>query len=81
MTDYSEPSFLLFSMEHMAAIGVLCLSIFLLFISRKRWSVSPKHERLFALIFIGNGSLLSCLDDCNWKMGTERFVAARIMQH
>ena len=49
MAGYSEPSFLLFSMEHMAAIGVLFLSIFLLFISRKRWSVSQKHERLFAL--------------------------------
>ena len=49
MADYSEPSFLMFSMEHMAAIGVLFLSIFLLFISRKRWSVSQKHERLFAL--------------------------------
>ena len=35
MAGYSEPSFLLFSMEHMAAIGVLFLSIFLLFIFKK----------------------------------------------
>ncbi|MET3657017.1 YwaF family protein [Sporosarcina psychrophila] len=52
MAGYSEPSFLLFSMEHMAAIGVLCLSILLLFILRRRWSVSSKYERLFALTLL-----------------------------
>ena len=49
MTHYSEPSFSMFSIEHIAAIGVLFLSAFLLLIIRKRWSVSQKHERLFAL--------------------------------
>ncbi|QNK86186.1 TIGR02206 family membrane protein [Sporosarcina sp. resist] len=52
MAGYIEPSFLLFSMEHMAAIGVLCLSILLLFILRRRWSVSSKYERLFALTLL-----------------------------
>ncbi|MEK4715006.1 YwaF family protein [Sporosarcina sp. FSL K6-5500] len=52
MAGYSEPSFLLFSMEHVAAIGVLCLSILLLFILRRRWSVSSKYERLFALTLL-----------------------------
>ncbi len=49
MTDLSESSFVMFSMAHLVAIGVLCLSILLLFISRKRWTVRQKYERLFAL--------------------------------
>ncbi len=53
MADYETPSFAQFSTTHFMAIGVLCFSIILLLISRKKWSVKPmsrqRIERLFAL--------------------------------
>ena len=47
------PSFEMFSIAHFAAIGALFFVIFLLFLSRKKWSIQPLNlrrlERLFAL--------------------------------
>ena len=49
ITDYQGPSFELFSVAHMAAIGVLGLSLILLYLLRKSQPVPAKYERLFAL--------------------------------
>ncbi|WP_391117458.1 TIGR02206 family membrane protein [Psychrobacillus sp. L3] len=48
-----EPSFQIFSMPHFIAIIALCFLSILVFMTKKRWSISPKKilliERLFAL--------------------------------
>lgn len=53
MAGYENPSFVMFGAAHMAAIGVLCLLVFLLFISRGKWSNHDRNmqliERLFAV--------------------------------
>lgn len=53
MADYEVPSFVMFGTAHIAAIGVLCLLVLLLFISRRKRSNHGKHmqliERLFAV--------------------------------
>ncbi len=49
IANYQEPSFELFSIAHLAAIGVLGLSIFLLYLFRKSPPAPVKIERLFAL--------------------------------
>ncbi|WP_179391811.1 TIGR02206 family membrane protein [Sporosarcina sp. JAI121] len=46
---YGEPPFILFSITHMLAIGLVSLLILLLFILQKRGPVQLKYERLFAM--------------------------------
>ena len=54
MTNRIEPSFVMFSTEHVSAIVVLFLCVFLLFISKKNLSLRREHLRLKERVFAGS---------------------------
>ncbi|WP_318614526.1 TIGR02206 family membrane protein [Sporosarcina sp. YIM B06819] len=62
-------AFVMFSMAHIMAIGVLGLAILILFISRKRGAVSQKYERFFALSLLAMEILYH-----TWMLATGRWT-------
>ncbi len=64
-------SFVMFSVAHIAVLGVLCLAIIALFIFRKTRSVPRKYERIFALSLLAMEVLYQV-----WMMATHRWTLA-----
>ncbi|WP_172369148.1 TIGR02206 family membrane protein [Sporosarcina jiandibaonis] len=54
MANGIEPSFIMFSTEHVIAVVLLCLCVYLLFLLKKKLSLRQVHLRLFERLFAGS---------------------------
>jgi len=71
MRDEMTSSFAMFSVAHIAVLGVLCLAIVALYIFRKKGPVPRKYERLFALSLLAMEVLYHV-----WMVATGRWALA-----